>query len=244
MLFLRPLALLTTAAAGLSACGGAGSAPTAASAAAQPSCTAAASVSLQPGQTQTLSPQQAACFHLAAGDGAEYALAGYDARALEASRGGEPTGALADPQYTIADATYGAAQTLSAGPATAAAPAPPAHVTYSRSAALDAADPFARATPWREGERFQVKPLEGSQPVQARVLRVVGRFALAVVEGDEAGAARVLEQAGQALEFLAQRGVPLLQSTFSEAIPATSPGSGQLLVLATAWDPAKGAAAT
>ncbi|HEX6369346.1 MAG TPA: hypothetical protein VF006_10465 [Longimicrobium sp.] len=242
---LRPLVLVATTAV-LAACGGAGSAaPTAATGDAQPSCTAAASVSLQPGQTQTLTADEAACFRLASGDGAEYALAGYDARALEASRAGRAAGALADPQYTIGDAARGAAHSLSAGPAALDAPRRPADVAYSGATALDAADPFARATPWREGERFQVKPMEGSQPVQARVLRIVGgRFALAVVEGDEAGAARVLEQATEALQFLAQRGVPLLQSTFSESIPATSAGSGQLLVLATAWDPAKGAGAT
>jgi hypothetical protein len=240
---LRPLALLVTIAT-LAACGDAGSAPTAA-ADAQPSCTAAASVSLQPGQTQTLTPAEAACFRLAAGDGSEYALAGYDARGLEASRAGQATGALADPRYTIGDATHGAAQSLSAGASMIDAPQRPADVAYSNSTALDAADPFARTTPWAEGERFQVKPLEGSQPVGARVVRIVGgRFVLAVVEGDEAGAARVLEQAAEALQFLAQRGVPLLQSTFSSSIPATSAGSGQLLVLATAWDPAKGAGAT
>jgi hypothetical protein len=243
----RPLALLITTAAALAACGGAGSgaAPTAASGDAQPSCTAAASVSLQPGQTQTLTAQEAACFTLAAAEGAEYALAGYDARGLEASRAGQEAGALGDPQYTIADATHGAARTLAAGATASAEPARPLDVTYRASTALDAADPFARATPWREGERFQVKPLEGSQPVQARVVRIVGgRFALAVVEGDEAGAARVLDQAAEALQFLAQRGVPLLQSTFTPSLPSTSAGSGQLLVLATAWDVSKGGAAT
>lgn len=241
----RALALLITTATGLAACGGAGSGsgPTAASADAQPSCTAAASVSLQPGQTQPLSAQEAACFRLAAGDGAEYALAGYDARALEASRAGQQAGSLSAPQYTIADAS-GAARSVNAGPAALAAPARPADVRYTASAALDAADPFARTTAWREGERFQVKPLEGSAPVQARVVRVVGQFALAVVESDEPGAAKVLEQATEALQFLAQRGVPLLQSTFSASVPRTSEGSGQLLVLATAWDPARGAAAT
>lgn len=241
---LRPLALLVSTAA-LAACGGAGAAaPTTATAEAQPACTAAASVSLQPGQTQALTAAEAACFSLAAGDGAEYALAGYDARALEASRAGRDAGSLADPRYTIGDATAGGARNVSAAPAGLDAPMRPVDLKYSSAAALDAADPFARTTPWRQGERFQVKPLEGTQPVQARVVRIVGgRFALAVVESDEAGAGRVLEQATEALEFLAQRGVPLLQSTFSSTIPSTSAGSGQLLVLATAWDPAKGAGA-
>ena len=242
---LRPLALLVTTAAALAACGDAGSAPTAVDANAQPSCTAAASVSLQPGQTQTLTSAEAACFRLAAGDGSEYALAGYDARGLEASRAGQATGSLAEPHYTISDATHGAAQSLGAGADAIEVQQRPADVTYSNSTALDAADPFARTTPWAEGERFQVKPLEGSQPVGARVVRIIGgRFVLAVVEGDEAGAARVLEQATEALQFLAQRGVPLLQSAFSSFIPTTSTGAGQLLVLATAWDPAKGAGAT
>lgn len=241
---LRPLALLIPSAF-LAACGGAGSAaPTTATPDAQPSCAAVASVSLQPGQTQTLSAAEAACFSLAAGEGAEYALAGYDARALEASRAGRDAGSLADPRYTIGDATNGGARNVIAAPAKLDAPMRPVDMKYASATALEAADPFARATPWREGERFQVKPLEGSQPVQARVVRIVGgRFALAVVESDEGGAGRVLDQAADALEFLAQRGVPLLQSTFSSTIPTTSAGSGQLLVLATAWDPARGAGA-
>jgi hypothetical protein len=113
------------------------------------------------------------------------------------------------------------------------------------SGAMDPAEPFARQTPWCEGERFMVKPIEGSVPVQARVVRVVGaRFVLAVVEGDESGAERVVELAVEALRFLARDGVPVLQSTFSTSLPFTSAGAGQLLVLAAAWDPAKGAGAT
>ena len=245
MSFIRPIALLLTSAAGLAACGGGSGAPAPLSADPKPACTAAASVSLAPGETRALTAAEAACFQLAAGDGAEYALAGYDARALEASRAGQPTGGFGDPQYTIADASHGGAQSLAARPAAPEGNARPADFAIRTSAAVDPADPFARQTPWREGERFAVKPLEGSTPVQARVVRIVGgRFVLAVVEGDEGGAGRVLNQAEEALQFLSQRGVPLLQSTFSGGVPATTAGSGQLLVLATAWDPAKGAAAT
>ncbi|HEX6038574.1 hypothetical protein [Longimicrobium sp.] len=244
----RIAALLSTAALGLAACGGdaGGSSPVAPETSA-PACTAAASVNLGVGETAVLSAAQAACFNLAAGSGAEYALAGYDARALEAARGGSPAGTLSDPAYTIADATYGgAARSLSTGGASPAAAALPAHITRN-TAVADASDdsPFARSTPWVQGERFSVAPIEGTGPVTARVVRVVGgRFALAVIEKDEAGTQQVLEEAGAALEFLAQRGVPLLQSTFSAGVPTTSAGSGQLLILATAWDPAKGAAAT
>lgn len=236
--------LLSTAVLGLAACGdGGGASPVTADA--RPGCTAAAAVSLGVGETAVLSAEQAACFSLAAGSGAEYALAGYDARGLEASRAGTAAGTLADPRYTIADVTYGGSPSLSPGGAPSAA-ALPAHAARSTAAAdVSQHSPFARAVPWREGERFSVAPIEGAEPVTARVVRVVGgRFALAVIEEDEAGAQKVLEQAGAALEFLAQRGVPLLQSTFSAGVPTTSAGAGQLLVLATAWDPAKGAAAT
>jgi hypothetical protein len=241
----RIAALLSTATLGLAACGGDAGGASPVSADATPACTAAATLSLGVGETAALTSEQAACFSLAAGAGAEYALAGYDARALEASRAGTPAGSLADPRYTIADATHGGSQSLSTVAQTPAAGLP-GHVRFNTAAAdAGANSPFARATPWQAGERFTVAPLEGSAAVTARVVRIVGgRFALAVIEKDEAGAQKVLEQAGAALEFLAQRGVPLLQSTFHADVPATSAGSGQLLVLATAWDPAKGTAAT
>lgn len=242
---LRTTALLSTAVLGLAACGdGGGASPVAAEP--NPGCTAAASVSLAVGETAVLTAEQVRCFSLAAGSNAEYALTGFDARVLEASRAGEATGGFSDPRYTIADATYGGARSLSAGEQADAGVAPPPHVRFNTAAAqVNASSPFARTTPWREGERFSVAPLEGNTPVTARVVRVVGgRFVLAVVEKDEAAARKVLEQSTEALQFLAQRGVPLLQSAFHAAVPATSAGSGQLLILATAWDPAKGAAAT
>jgi hypothetical protein len=245
----RIAALLSAASLGLAACGGdsGGASPVGPETTAAPACTAAASVSLGVGETAVLTAQQAACFSLAAGSGAEYALAGYDARALEAARTGANVGSLSDPAYTIADATYGsAARSLSTGGASPTAAVAPAHVSRSTAAADGGgSSPYARTTPWQQGERFSVAPIEGPGPVTARVVRIVGgRFVLAVIEKDEAGAQQVLQQAGAALEFLAQRGVPLLQSTFSAGVPTTSAGSGQLLILATAWDPAKGAAAT
>jgi len=242
----RSSALLSVTMLGLAACGGGdagGGSPVTPEE--RPACTAAASVNLAVGETATLTAEQARCFSLAAGSGAEYALAGFDARAVEAARAGRDAGGLSDPQYTIADATYGGAQSLGAGPSPSAA-ALPLH-PHLNQAAADAGSnsPFSRATPWREGERFSVAPIEGTGPVNARVVRVVGgRFVLAVIEKDEAGAQDVLKQATEALEFLAQRGVPLLQSTFSSTVPATSAGSNQLLILATAWNPAAGAAAT
>ncbi|HEX6372650.1 MAG TPA: hypothetical protein VF006_27265 [Longimicrobium sp.] len=234
--------LLLTGAGGLAACGG-GSTPLSSPDA--PACTAAASVSLAQGQTRALTAVEAACFSLVGADGAEYALAGYDARMLLASRAGQLTGALGDPRYTIVDATHGSRQSLAIASGAPAERARPTDLGVRLSGAVDPAEPFARQMPWREGERFMVKPIEGSAPVQARVVRVVsGRFVLAVVEGDESGAGRVMEQALEALQFLARDGVAVLQATFSASIPSTSAGAGQLLVLAAAWDPSKGAGAT
>lgn len=245
---LRITALLSTATLGLAACGGdAGGGASPVATETRSACTAAASVNLAVGETAALTAEQARCFTLAAGSSAEYALAGYDARALEASRAGQATGGFADPRYTIADATYGgAAQSVSVAAQAAAGTPGTGHIRYNTAAAgTNGNSPFSRTSPWREGERFSVAPIEGTEPATARVVRVVGgRFVLAVLEKDEAGAQKVLQQATEALEFLSARGVPLLQSTFNAAAPATSAASGQLLVLATAWDPAKGAAAT
>jgi hypothetical protein len=242
----RIAALLCTASLALGACGDGGSSPTAPAPEPSASCTPAATVNLAVGQTQVLTAAQAACFQLAAGSGAEYALAGYDARGLEASRTGTAVGSLAEPSYTIADATYGGARSVAALPAAGAGRAPGSpHFQQSASSAVGEHTPFARTAPWREGERFSVMPIEGTEPAAARVVRVVGgRFVLAVLEKDEAGASRVLQQAAEALDFLNGSGVPLLQSSFPNGTPSTSAGSGQLLILATAWSTDRGAAAT
>lgn len=220
----------------LAACGGA---PAGLTGPVDPACAGAVRVGLAPGETRELTAEQAACFSVASG---EYALAGFDAR--DAAPGGAAGGSA--PRYRIADASYGGASARSmAGPsqAVSADGAGPRHVAQS-AGAHPAGSPFARTAPWREGERFAVAPLEGSGTVTARVVRIVdGRFALAVVEGDEAGAARVLQQAAEALQYLSREGVPLLDGAFSPGVPTTSAGSGQLLVLAAAWDPDRGAAA-
>jgi hypothetical protein len=220
----------------LAACGRTN--PAALSAPADPSCEVAGRLELAAGETRELTAAEARCFLLSSG---EYVLAGFDARQVAAAREGRAADGAA-PAYRIADATTGGARSASPAPWAAAPPAPPAHVAMGAAAAPHS--PYSRATPWREGERFDVAPLEGAGPVRARVVKVAGPFVLAVVERDEAPAGRVLQQAGEALEFLAREGVPVLRSVFADEVPATSGGSGQLLVLATAWDPDLGAGAT
>src|SRR5215212_3438447 len=99
------VAALCLAALPLAACGDAGgAAPTAPQGpAASLACAPAASVDLQPGQTQALTAAQAACFRLAPHAGARYALAGFDARAIDGARGG-PEPSMADqPTYVVGD---------------------------------------------------------------------------------------------------------------------------------------------
>lgn len=230
----RPLLPLLACAA-LSACG---DSPASVAEAPRPSCTVALRAELAPGQTRELDAAQAACFLLPRG---EYALAGFDP-AHAAPGGSHGAGEL---HYRVADATYGA-PAASRAPLRSAAPVDgtPRHLRQA-AGPLPAGSPFARTEPWRAGERFAVAPLEGSGTVIARVVRVVGgRFVLAVVEREEGGASRVLQQAGEALEFLSREGVPLLGETFAPHVPTTGEGTGQLLVLATAWSPDLGAAAT
>ncbi len=224
--------LAATATLALAACGGAA----AVAGPADPGCEGARRLVMEVGATQELSASEAACFVLAPG---EYALAGFDPRAVTAAQGGVPAEA-SEPRYRVADASSGGVRSLVPGTA-AAGPAPVSH--SHTPASVDAHSPFARTAPWREGERFAVAPLEGAGPVQARVVKVVdGRFVLAVVERDEGPAGKVLQQAIEALEFLAREGAPLLQSTFATEAPVTA--AGQLLVLATAWNPDRGAGAT
>lgn len=230
----RRLLALISASATLAACQNAAGPVTSAAA----TCNASVSLDLAPGQTRVLSEAEARCFSLSA-SGAEYVLAGFDARAVEASAKGPFAGGLSEPSYTIGDGA-GAARNLVASDGKAAAL--PGDLRLNTSAAPG--DAYARATPWVAGERFSVRPMVGTGTVPAKVVKVAGRYVLAVIESDADGAGRMLEQAETALEFLAAQGTPVLRQTLGEAAPVTSPGSGQLLILAAAWNPEQGAGAT
>lgn len=232
----------------LAACSSAAaSSPTASKETATPGCSAAVTLTLQPGESHLLTEQEARCFSLSAASGAEYALAGYDARTMEALQGGTAPASLAEPRYTVSDRSTGgaaASQSLMAAPAQPV-PTPAGHMRFSQAASTTSGDVYSRSTPWREGDRFQVRPMVGTGTVPAHVVRVVAnRYVLAVVDSDESGAGKVLEQAGKALDYIAANGEPLMRKVFGDRFPVTSTGSGQLLILAAAWDPENAAAAT
>ncbi|HEX8391060.1 MAG TPA: hypothetical protein VF665_01785 [Longimicrobium sp.] len=231
----------------LAACSGGGSgggSVTATDAVASAGCAAAASFALQPGETRVLTEAEARCFALTKSDG-EYALAGYDARALDAARDRQATGGFSEPRYTVADQSRGPSAFRAAASRSATdevAPAGDLH-NNSSSAGTDG-EVYARSTPWREGERFAVKPMTGTGTVPAKVVAVEGRFVLAVIESDADGAGGMLDQSEKALRFLAGQGETVLAASFGGDAPVTSTASGQLLVLAAAWPADKGAAAT
>lgn len=223
---------------------GGSSAPTAPVAAAA-SCAAQASVDLQPGQTTTLTAAQAECFSLAAHASARYVLAGFDARSIDAAAGGGPEQAAAgDPTYVLGDGS-GASPTIIASPQRAPdAAAGAGDVVPRRDAASspDAADPFLRAAPWTDGERFTVRRVDNGQPATARVVRIYnGRYVFAVLDDDRTSHTdHFVSDTQDGMEFMLRQGVPLLDRVFGERRPSTSAGSGQLLILYGAWNPDQG----
>jgi hypothetical protein len=225
--------------------GGSGAGSVTASESVSAGCAATASFALQPGETRMLSESEARCFALTKADG-EYALAGYDPRAMDGARDRTGTGGFSEPQYTVADQSRGPAASRAARSASATDGelAPEGDLRRGVSSVVTEGEPYARATPWREGERFQVRPMVGTSTVSAKVVAVAGRFVLAVLESDADGAGGVLDQSEKALQFLASDGEAVLRDAFGGDVPVTSTGSGQLLVLAAAWPATNGAAAT
>ncbi|MFL5540045.1 MAG: hypothetical protein ACJ8J0_13725 [Longimicrobiaceae bacterium] len=238
------LSALLTLALPLAACGdaGAGAAATAPDAPqATASCAAQATVDLQPGQTASLTGAQAACFRLAPHAGARYALAGFDARAIDGARGG--------PEPWVADqATYVVGDGSSLAPVAApnadrqAAAAPAADLHARADAAPDPLSPFSRATPWAQGERFPIRRVDTGEQVTARVVRVMGRYAFALVEADAEGHTdRFIDDTEKAMEFMLSQGEAVLDGVWGTGRPVTSAGSGQVLIVYSAWNVEQGA---
>jgi hypothetical protein len=240
----RPtLAALCLAALPLAACGDAGgaSSPTSPQGpATAASCAPTATVDLQPGQTASLSAGEAACFRLAPHAGARYALAGFDARAIDGAQAGPEPSLYDQPSYVVGDGSNAApvAAPNADRVADAARPAPDA--TLRADAAPDASSPFSRATPWTVGETFALRRVTG-EPATARVVRVMGRYVFALVDGDsESHTDRFIGDTEKAMDSLLRDGEAVLNRTWGDLRPVTSAGSGQLLIVYSAWNPDNG----
>lgn len=221
----------------LGACGAA------APAAPEPGCTPVAIGDLRPGEYASLSAAEAACFQLSGRRGAEYVLAAFDARAVDAARHG-PEPALHDAVAYVVD--DGSSQARPAAAQSRHDAAVHGHVRHARgTAAADAEpSPFARRTPWREGERFPVHRIAGTLAT-ARVLRTFDGFAFAVIEDEASGRTdKLIAETHGAMEFLLRDGLASMVRAYGAERPVTSEGAGQLLVLFGSWNPDNGAGAT
>lgn len=205
------------------------------------SCQPQATVDLQPGQRLSLTSAQAACFRLQPKSSARYVLAGFDGRNVESARSGPESAASDEPAYLLGDGTASVAPTAIPSSANRTAAPDAGDIVVRRTTAGDEADPFQRAAPWREGERFPVRRRDGSAST-ARVVRIYGgRYVFAIVDADAGShAARFLDQTGRGMDFMVREGLGVLERVFGAA-PATSAGSGQLLIVLAAWNPDEGA---
>lgn len=235
--------LLPLAAMVLAACGDAGGdrAITGPSGGPSASCQSTVTLTLAVGQTRSLSAEQAACFTLQASGSTRYVLAGFDTRAVDAARSGPEPSLSSAPSYVLG---------AGSAPAAAVAPAPRAPLTdvvvRTSSSGAAAAAPFVRATPWKVGERFAIQPLEGNAPATARVVRIHrGHIVIAIIDEQATGhATRFMADVDRALDFMAREGDAVLDAAYGARRPITSAGSGQLLVVLSAWNPDRGAGAS
>lgn len=245
MLRLRFVAIAAVALPALAACGDSASSPTESMTPTPPAntCTPSVTVDLQVGQTMALTSAQAACFALAPHAGARYALAGYDARALEAAERGPGAGPHDEPAYLLGDGAVASAA-LAPSRAPSAAVAPGDLRVSAAAVGSEATDPYARARPWAAGETFQLKRIGTNDLATARVVAVQGGVALAALEPDAASARRMVDDTKAALAWMAADGFRSLARAFGPSAPRTSEGAGQLLVVLASWNPDQGAGGT
>jgi hypothetical protein len=209
-------------------------------------CAPARTLSLAPGEYAALTAAEAACVELAPHRGAEYVLAAFDARGVAAARTAAEPHLHDEVTYVLDHGAPDAArmQRVPVGNGAHGA-APPRDVRYFRGTAEEAGtDPFARRSPWQMDERFPVHRMQGT-PAVARVVRVFPGVVFAVIDDEATShASRLIGDTETAMEFLLREGFDDLVRAYGAARPVTSAGSGQLLVLFGAWDPAYGAGAT
>jgi hypothetical protein len=187
-------------------------------------------LALTVGVPVALDAAQARCLALAPVPGARYALAFLDPRRVRAAELAPEGAAPGTLQYTVSVAEAG-----SAAPALARVSASAAVATgHAPRTAAYAGSPAARSTPWREGDRFELREA-GAAPVPARVVRVYGGhlvFALAEGETPAGGVEAWTAHADSAFGLLVRHGYPLLERALTARRPVSSAGAEQLLVVA------------
>lgn len=197
-------------------------------------------LSVRPGRAGELAPAigvpvrldaaQARCLMLAPAAGARYALAFLDPRRVRAAQSAPEGAAPAALQYTVSVAEAGSVAPA-LGRIAASVSATTGHAPRNTAYA---GSPAARTTPWREGDRFELREA-GSAPVPARVVRVYGgHLVFALAEGEEpaGGVEAWTAHADSAFRMLLEHGYPLLERALTARRPVSSDAAGQLLVVA------------
>lgn len=203
-------------------------------------------IALSPGQWQVLGDAPGQCLRLPPATGSEYTLLMIDARGLLGALTGPEDALLPSTTFDVAledrttisngegsprrasvIRTYGTVPEgdgMSASPARAGPP-PADYYRY-------------RETPWHVGDRVTVdRPLEGGEYEPATIVRVYDdRFVVAVLDRDaEYKVAERLDTLDLTMQKLIETALPLYRTTFGDAYPVTSAGSGQLLIIVSEY---------
>lgn len=202
-------------------------------------------VVLSPGQWQVLGDAPSQCLRLPPATGNEYTLLMIDVRGLVGALTGPEDRLLPSTTFDVAleDRTtvsdvegspragavrpYGADAEGDGGSASPARAGPPPEDYYRY-----------RQEPWRVGDHLTVdRPLEGSEYEAATIVRVYDdRFVVAVLDRDaEYRVAERLDTLDLTMRKLEATAIPLYRTTFGDAYPVTTAGSGQLLIIVSEY---------
>ncbi|MGD2070290.1 MAG: hypothetical protein PVI57_16560, partial [Gemmatimonadota bacterium] len=194
------------------------------------------------GEARTVGPSF--CLRVPPGEPARYAVAKLDRALIEASKvGREPFGGASVHAFSLADRSVGAG-----GPARAPSPrTPPAAAgpgptdaligTAMPTGAPDRASPiFDRSTPWRVGDSFTQDFSPLTSPVEWRVAAVYPPnlvVAIPDADFDQIWRDPIVERVERSFAPVAEERIrAVYEGTFgSSALPVSSAGSGQLVVL-------------
>ena len=216
----------------LAGCGGDGTGPAADACAGAPGSAAAGpELRLAPGEARPLAAGRSLCLVLPDTEHA-YVLAYVDTRASDAARQG-PEPALDSVTVRVRDLGGGARTALSAAAAHPGLAVEEPDFATVRAQSQPLTHPAWRQAPWSEGETFPLFDDRRNLERSARVQRVYGSWLVvaAFVDEETPALTTTLGMLDAGWPILRDLGLPLLRAAFGEALPITSAGSGQLLLM-------------
>lgn len=188
----------------------------------------AGDISLAPGEAARLYTDTHLCLVIPGAHEDTYALAYVDTRPIEAARNA-PEPSNGDSLHIIVGAAGSSRGTRMV---TVRAPSPPSDVRVWTPSNAEG-DAGSRATPWVEGDTFNLRDVFGGGVRPATVLRVYDGWLVVAaftrpIEPRMAGMLKNLDLAWLAMR---ETGLPMLHGVFGDSLPLTSAGSRQFLVV-------------